>query len=79
MACPWRCRDHGGPADRSVDGCARGTWPLTAYPILKKLGKFNQADAGAIAAHYGSVSAVTFAVGIAFLEGMKETPRATWS
>ncbi len=24
--------------------------PLTAYPILKKLGKFNQADAGAIAA-----------------------------
>jgi uncharacterized protein len=47
--------------------------PLTAYPILKKLGKFNQADAGAIAAHYGSVSAVTFAVGIAFLEGIKET------
>ena len=47
--------------------------PLTAYPILKKLGKFSQADAGAIAAHYGSVSAVTFAVGIAFLEGIKET------
>ena len=47
--------------------------PLTAYPILKKLGKFNQADAGAIAAHYGSVSAVTFAVGIAFLDGIKET------
>jgi uncharacterized protein len=47
--------------------------PLTAYPILKKLGKFSQADSGAIAAHYGSVSAVTFAVGIAFLEGIKET------
>jgi hypothetical protein len=47
--------------------------PLTAYPILKKVGKFNQADSGAIAAHYGSVSAVTFAVGIAFLEGIKET------
>ncbi len=47
--------------------------PLTAYPILKKLGKFNQADSGAIAAHYGSVSAVTFAVGIAFLDGIKET------
>jgi len=43
--------------------------PLCAYPILKKIGKFSQADAGAIAAHYGSVSAVTFAVGIAFLEG----------
>ncbi len=47
--------------------------PLTAYPILRKLGKFSQADAGAISAHYGSVSAVTFAVGIAFLEGIKET------
>jgi hypothetical protein len=47
--------------------------PLTAYPILRKLGKFNQADSGAISAHYGSVSAVTFAVGIAFLEGIKET------
>jgi hypothetical protein len=47
--------------------------PLTAYPILRKLGKFSQADAGAISAHYGSVSAVTFAVGIAFLEGLKET------
>lgn len=47
--------------------------PLTAYPILKYVGKFNQADAGAIAAHYGSVSAVTFAVGIAYLENLKET------
>jgi hypothetical protein len=47
--------------------------PLTAYPILRKMGKFSQADAGAISAHYGSVSAVTFAVGIAFLEGIKET------
>ena len=34
--------------------------PLCAYPILKYVGKFNQADSGAIAAHYGSVSAVTF-------------------
>ena len=47
--------------------------PLTAYPILKYVGKFNQADAGAIAAHYGSVSAVTFAVGIAYLEGVGQT------
>lgn len=47
--------------------------PLCAYPILKHIGKFNQADSGAIAAHYGSVSAVTFAVGLAFLEGIGET------
>lgn len=47
--------------------------PLTAYPILRFLGKFTQADAGAIAAHYGSVSAVTFAVGVAFLAAKEET------
>jgi len=41
--------------------------PLTAYPILRFVGKFSQADSGAIAAHYGSVSAVTFAVGVAYL------------
>ncbi len=47
--------------------------PLTAYPILKFVGKFTQADAGAISAHYGSVSAVTFAVGLAFLQDKGET------
>ncbi len=46
--------------------------PLTAYPILRFIGKFTQADAGAISAHYGSVSAVTFAVGLAFLGDMDE-------
>lgn len=47
--------------------------PLTAYPILRFIGKFTQADAGAISAHYGSVSAVTFAVGVAFLAAKGET------
>jgi len=47
--------------------------PLTAYPILRFIGKFTQADAGAISAHYGSVSAVTFAVGLAFLQDRGET------
>lgn len=47
--------------------------PLTAYPILRFVGKFTQADAGAISAHYGSVSAVTFAVGVAFLQAKGET------
>lgn len=47
--------------------------PLTAYPILRFVGKFTQADSGAISAHYGSVSAVTFAVGLAFLQDKGET------
>lgn len=42
--------------------------PLLAYPILKKLGKFKKEDAASIAAHYGSVSVGTFAVGMAFLQ-----------
>ncbi len=44
------------------------TIPVAAYGILRKLGKFSRPDAAAIAAHYGSVSAVTFAVAQAFLE-----------
>lgn len=34
--------------------------PLWAYPILRFLGRFRPVDAAAVAAHYGSVSAVTF-------------------
>lgn len=34
--------------------------PVTAFIVLRYLGKFSQADAAGIAAHYGSVSAVTF-------------------
>lgn len=40
--------------------------PLTAYYVLRKMGRFARVDAAAIAAHYGSVSAVTFIVAIAF-------------
>lgn len=42
--------------------------PLLAYPILRFLGRLNRADAASIAAHYGSVSVVTFSVAVAFLE-----------
>lgn len=42
--------------------------PVIAYAILRRLGRFSSADAAAIAAHYGSVSAVTFAVVLAFLD-----------
>jgi hypothetical protein len=42
--------------------------PLWCYPVLRRLGRFGAEDAGAIAAHYGSVSAVTFVAGLAWLE-----------
>ena len=41
--------------------------PLAAFPVLRRIGKLSRADAGSIAAHYGSVSVVTFAVGSAYL------------
>jgi uncharacterized protein len=41
--------------------------PLLAYPVLRFIGKLNNFDSAAIAAHYGSVSVVTFAVGLAFV------------
>ncbi|OGA25546.1 MAG: sodium-dependent bicarbonate transport family permease [Betaproteobacteria bacterium RIFCSPLOWO2_02_FULL_67_19] len=45
-------------------GC--GT-PLVAYPVLRRLGRLSQPDAASIAAHYGSVSVVTFAVCVSYL------------
>jgi len=41
--------------------------PLIAFPILRYLGRMSRADAASIAAHYGSVSVVTFSVGITLL------------
>ena len=41
--------------------------PLIGYPVLRGLGRLPRADAASIAAHYGSVSVVTFAVGQNFL------------
>ena len=41
--------------------------PLAAFPVLRRIGKLSRADSGSIAAHYGSVSVVTFAVGSAYL------------
>lgn len=42
--------------------------PVIAYLILRRLGRFPRPDASAIAAHYGSVSVVTFAVVLAYLD-----------
>lgn len=41
--------------------------PLVAFPVLRYLGRMNRADSASIAAHYGSVSVVTFSVGITLL------------
>ncbi|MHB1201217.1 MAG: sodium-dependent bicarbonate transport family permease [Polaromonas sp.] len=46
--------------------------PLVAFPVLRHLGKLSRADAGSIAAHYGSVSVVTFAVGSTYLARLGE-------
>ena len=46
--------------------------PLAAFPILRHLGKLSRADAGSIAAHYGSVSVVTFAVASTYLVRLGE-------
>ena len=42
--------------------------PISAYLILRRLGKFSIANAAGIAAHYGSVSAVTFIAAQQFVQ-----------
>ncbi len=46
--------------------------PLVAFPVLQRVGKLSAADSGSIAAHYGSVSVVTFAVGSSYLARLGE-------
>jgi uncharacterized protein len=42
--------------------------PVIAFVLVRYIGKLGRADAGALAAHYGSVSAVTFAVVQSFMD-----------
>lgn len=42
--------------------------PLVLFPLLRKLVRLSVEDAASIAAHYGSVSAGTFAVALAYAE-----------
>jgi len=42
--------------------------PLWCFGILRRAGRFSVEDSAAIAAHYGSVSVVTFIAGMAFVE-----------
>jgi len=47
--------------------------PLAAFPILHRFGRLARADAASIAAHYGSVSVVTYAVAASFLARIGES------
>jgi hypothetical protein len=47
------------------------TIPLLLFPLLTRLGRLPRADSASIAAHYGSVSVVTFAVGLSALAKQK--------
>lgn len=53
------------------------TIPVWSYFLLRKLGKFDISNAASIAAHYGSVSAVTFSGILAFLDNIKADQLAT--
>jgi uncharacterized protein len=44
--------------------------PIWCYVIVRKLGGFEVADSAAIAAHYGSVSVVTFIASLSFLDAV---------
>ena len=46
--------------------------PLWIYPLLRFGGRLRPVDAAAVAAHYGSVSAVTFITATNYLKGINE-------
>ena len=48
--------------------------PAIAYAMLRKIGRLKAADAGAVAAHYGSVSVVTFVTAGEILRGQGLSP-----
>ena len=53
--------------DGAVIVLAGALIPFIAFPLLRWVGRMNRADSASIAAHYGSVSVVTFSVGVTFL------------
>jgi uncharacterized protein len=57
----------------SLAAIALGTAiPLWTYPVVRYAGKFSPVDAAAIAAHYGSVSAVTFIAATNYLKSVNQ-------
>jgi uncharacterized protein len=81
----WSLGLHGGAelAHASLSAIARPAavtlligciTPVSAYLTLRYLGRFGEADSAGIAAHYGSVSAVTFIAASTFVKGMGAEP-----
>ncbi len=50
--------------------------PVSSYLVLRRLGRFGPQDAAGIAAHYGSVSAVTFIAAQQFVNAMGQPSEA---
>lgn len=48
--------------------------PFIAYAVLKSFGRLDRINAGAVAAHYGSVSVVTFVTAVEILEAQGRPP-----
>jgi hypothetical protein len=48
--------------------------PITAFLVLRYLGRFDMSNAAGIAAHYGSVSVVTFIAAISYVESLGLQP-----
>jgi uncharacterized protein len=48
--------------------------PVSTYLTLRYIGRFGESDSAGIAAHYGSVSAVTFIAASTFVKGMGAEP-----
>jgi hypothetical protein len=45
--------------------------PLGCFAVLRQFGRFAAVDAAALAAHYGSVSVVTFSACVGYLDGLR--------
>jgi len=61
--------DFGRPSAAAIFLCL--AIPVWTFFILRRLGGFDATNSAALAAHYGSVSAVTFGESIVFLDLMK--------
>ncbi|WP_108790627.1 sodium-dependent bicarbonate transport family permease [Erythrobacter sp. Alg231-14] len=48
--------------------------PLFAYAVLKGFGRLDRINSGAVAAHYGSISVVTFVTAVEILTGQAREP-----
>lgn len=58
-----------------VAGIAAGfILPFFAYAVLKTFGRLDRINSGAVAAHYGSISVVTFVTAVEILTGQAREP-----